>query len=235
MEEFLREYYSIITWSIEILAAVTGIVFYNKYKYTPAKYFIYFLIYTVFVELIGHYPSWDFLSTLNERLKGTLIERNYWWFAIFWTIGSTIFYVFYYNKILKNSKNRSIVKYAGIIFVLSSVIFILIYPKQIFIGQKGYLTMTSALVILMCVVLYFIEILKSDEILSFYKSLNFYISATILIWWFVTSPVIFFNIYFNPDDWDFVILQWQIFLIANIFMYSCFTFGLIYSSKKVNQ
>jgi len=217
------------------MAAVTGIFMYKKHKNTPAKYFIYFLVYTVLVELIGSYPSADFLSSLNAKLKGTIIERNFWWYAIFWTIGSTIFYAFYFSRILSNRNYKKIVEYLGFGFLLSSIIFIILNPQGIFTGNKDYLTITSAIVILLSVVLYLIEILQSERILTFYKSLNFYISATVLIWWLVTSPVTFYKVYFNKADWDYIILQYQIYLIANIFMYSCFTFGLIYSSKKVNQ
>lgn len=54
--------------------------------------------------------------------------------------------------------------------------------------------------------------LQSETILSFYKSINFYISSTILIWWLVITPLVFFQIYFLNVDWSFIILRWQIYL-----------------------
>jgi len=217
------------------MAALTGLLLLKKYKHTSARYFIYFLVYTVVLEMVGSYPKMDFLSSLNSSLKGTLFERNYWWYGIFWTIGSAVFYSFYYWKILKTPLYRKIVKYSGITFFIGSAVFNITYPEFFFNGQKGYVSAASVIVILICATLYFIEILKSDQILSFYKSLNFYISVSILIWWLVITPTTFYEAYFIKEDSDYVLLKWQVLLVSNIFMYSCFTFGLIYSSNKANQ
>ncbi|RMZ50932.1 hypothetical protein EB822_06015 [Flavobacteriaceae bacterium PRS1] len=74
--------------------------------------------------------------------------------------------------------------------------------------------------------------LQSETILSFYKSINFYISSTILIWWLVITPLVFFQIYFLNVDWSFIILRWQIYLFMNIFMYSSFTIALIWCKPQ---
>ena len=51
MEEFLKQYYALITYGVELLAAVTGLLCLKKYKTTAAKYFIYFLVYVFILEL----------------------------------------------------------------------------------------------------------------------------------------------------------------------------------------
>jgi len=218
------------------MAAFTGLLLLKKYKHTAARYFIYFLVYTVFVDFLGNYTNWDFFESLNLRLKGTIFERNYWWYHIFWTIGSAVFYSFYFSIILETLLYKKIVKYAGIIFFTVSALLISAFPELLFNGQKGYVaSTTSVIVIFICVAFYFIEILKSDHILSFYKSINFYISVSILIWWLVTTPMTFYEAYFIKEDNDYVLLKRQVLLFSNIFMYLCFTFGLIYSRNKVNQ
>lgn len=215
------------------MAALTGLLLFKKHKHTAARYFIYFLVYTVFVDLLGNYTNWDFIGSLN--LRGTIFERNYWWYGIFWTIGSAVFYAFYFSRILETSLYKKIVRYSGVIFFAGAALFIIAYPDLFFNGQRGYVATASVIVILICVTLYFIEILQSDQVLSFYKSLNFYISISILIWWLVTTPTNFYELYFIKEDSDYVILKWKVYLISNVFMYSCFTFGLIYSSNKVNR
>lgn len=233
MEEFLKQNYRTLTFSVEILAVVFGILSYKKYKHTTAKYFIYFLIYVLFVDCIGNYPfyvkEYKFLSNINAIIKGTVFEKNKWWYTIFWRIGSILFFTFYYSKIVKNHIRQKAIKYFGIIFLITSL-FTLIYNRDVFFTSSfPLITIMGAVIVVLCVTFYFIDILFSNEILKFYKSINFYISSAILLWWLIITPILFFDIYHNQSDWDFVFLKWQIFLFVNFFMYITFTIGLIVS------
>ena len=77
-----------------------------------------------------------------------------------------------------------------------------------------------------------VKIINSQEILFFYKSINFYIAAVILIWWIITTPLMFYNMYFTSSDWTFVLLKREIILLANIFMYSSFTIALLWCKPQ---
>ena len=96
------------------------------------------------------------------------------------------------------------------------------------------LAVLGAFIILLCISFYFIEILNSDKVLNFYKSINFWISITLLIWWLVITPLVFYDIYFSAVDWNFIILKWQIYLMMNIFMYTSFTIALIWCKPENN-
>ena len=228
MEEFLRQNYSLITISIEILAAVTGLLVLKKYKGSAAKYFIYFLVYVIIIELFARYPRFLTNNGLFHIVEGTFLERNYWWYSITWTIGSALFYQYYYRKILKTEIYRKVIKYSALVFIVTTVIYI-VFNLNAFLTMSNILISSLGLaVILLGVVFYFMEIFKSDRILSFYRSLNFYISATVLVWFLITTPMMFYEVYFSKADWNFVILKWQIYLFANCFMYLTFTFGLLW-------
>lgn len=108
--------------------------------------------------------------------------------------------------------------------------FELLFIKSAYWG----ITIFGALIVLFGAVSYFIEVLKSDKILDFYKSIDFYISATVFIWWLVITPISFYNIYFTTADWNFIILKWQIYLFANIFMYGMFSFALLWCKPQNN-
>lgn len=236
MEEFLRDNYSLLIRFVEIMAAVTGLLLVKKYRDSSVKYFIYFLVYIAILELIGGYPTYlanyDFLKDYKIAVKGTFLERNYWWYNIFWEIGSVLFYSFYFINILKTKFYIKLIKFTSITFFLSSIIYIAIHWSELFTTTIPFNSIFGAIVIMMCVILYFIEILQSNSILMFYKSINFYISSIILIWWLVITPIVFYNIYFSAVDWNFIILKWQIFLFANIFMYSSFTIALIWCKPQ---
>ncbi|WP_452224589.1 hypothetical protein [Lacinutrix chionoecetis] len=232
MEEFLRQNYSLITHSVEVLAAITGIIFFKKYKLVAAKYFILFLVYAAIVDFIGEYPNlynkWNWLSAL----KASKFRYNYWFFSIFYILACVVFYCFYYNKVLRNKTFKK----TSILICVSTIAFSIVYIafniEDFFIGFIPLICVLSALSILIYTIFYFIEVLQSDKILKFYKSINFYISIGIFFWWLITTPVIFYGVYNSNEDWNFVLLKWQIYLFANIFMYITFTIGLIVSKPE---
>lgn len=232
MEKFIREYYTLITHGVEIMAAVTGLLLLSYYKRSAVKYFIYFLVYVAILEILGSYPrillKYDFLSGLKDVVNNTPFKMNYWWFTIFWSIGSKLFYSFYYYTILDNKMFKKIIKFSAITFFLFSIFIILNNLEEFFNGRHFAITLFGAIIVLMCVLFYFIEMLNSDKILTFHKSFNFYVTATIFIWWLATVPLSFYTKYFNTADQDFVLLKYVILLFSNIFMYGVFTFALIW-------
>tara|TARA_R110002050_G_scaffold100607_2_gene208387 strand:- start:35752 stop:36456 length:705 start_codon:yes stop_codon:yes gene_type:complete len=228
LEEFLIHYKSEITRLIEITTAVVGIFFFKKYKDTDAKYFIYFLVYLSIGDFINTYTHYIRNNGVLSFLRGTVFEENYWWSTLFWKIGAILFFAFYYNKVLKSPVFKVIIRLSRYTFFVFSILYIIINWKDYFILFFPAISIFGAIIIFLCSVFYFIETLQSDKILSFYKSLNFYISVAIFIWWLIVTPLVFYDIYMSNSDWDFVFLRWEIYLFANIFMYSTFTFALIW-------
>lgn len=235
MEEFFRQNYRILTYSTEILAALTGIIFYKKYKFSNAKYFIWFLAYLAICEFLGGYNRYVRDDKFLNFLKGSLIEENYWWFTIFWKIGAILFFSFYYQRILSGPKFKFIIKYSGYSFLVFSIIYILLNWEDYFVQFFPIISILGAVIIFLCTAFYFYEILNSERILTFYKSIHFYISAAIFIWWLIITPLVFYDIYMSNGDWNFIFLRWQIYLLANLVMYSTFTFALIFCKPQLKD
>lgn len=232
MEEFFENNYSLLTRLVEFIAALTGVLCYKKYKDTPVKYFIYFLVGVLFLELIGSYPR--YVKKLEITwLKETLFEHNYWFYTIFWKIGSVLFMIFFFRKILKNKIVKEVLKYSALLFLLSAVVYYIFNFKKLFLNFSPYfIDVSGAFIVLFCAAFYFVEVLKTDKILSFYKSIDFYISATVFVWWLIVTPITFYNIYYSASDWNFIVLKWQIYLSANIFMYLTFSFALLWCKPQ---
>ena len=165
---------------------------------------------------------------LLKFLDDTVFERNFWWSTIFWKVGAILFFAFYYYKILESNVFKNVIKYSGYCFFIFSITYIIFNWDDYFIRFFPIISILGAFIIFLCTIFYFIEILQSDEILTFYKSLNFYISAAIFVWWLIITPLVFYDIYNSHYDWNFIFLKWQIYLFANIVMYSTFTFALIW-------
>jgi len=235
LEEFLRLNYNFITRSVEILAAITGIFLFKKYKHSASKYFIYFLVYLAVCDFIGTYTYYINDNGIFRFLKGTYFEYNYWWSTVFWKIGSILFFSFYYQKILKIKVFKKILRYIRYLFFAFSVGLILFNLDEFFTKSFVLISVFGLVIILLCVIFYFYEILRGEKILTFYKSIGFYISTAILVWWMVITPLMFYDIYFSTADWNFILLKWQIYLMANIFMYGTFTFALIWCQSDRDQ
>lgn len=232
MNEFLRQNYFLLTYSVEFLAAVTGIFCYKKYKSSVAKYFIFFLIYSFIIDLLGNYSRYINSVEFYQYIKGTIFEKNYLMFAIFGYLGRMYFFLFYYLMILKNELFKNVFKYISIFLIAISILHLIIHIEQFYYKGSTFLTINSSVLIILGAILYLVEVLQSDKILYFFQSINFYISCVFLIWLLIITPLTFYQIYFSTADWNFVFLKWQIYLFANLFMYITFTFALIYCKPE---
>ncbi|MCX7547419.1 hypothetical protein OS188_05560 [Xanthomarina sp. F1114] len=231
MLDFIYNYGSQLNDLILVVCAVIGIMFYKKYRNYNSKIFIYYLVYVALVDFIGSYPSYvieiEELHGLGNYLKGTYFSRNFWWFTIFWNIGSVLFMSYYYYVILKNRTFKKIVKYICLIFLASSIIYISQNVDAFFNSLLKFVNIFGALVILNCISLYFIEILNSDKILVFYKSLNSIVSITMFLWWLIITTLLFYEAYFSAYDIGYLNLRSNVYLFSNLFMYSTFSLALI--------
>ncbi|WP_250436925.1 hypothetical protein [Hanstruepera flava] len=181
------------------------------------------------IVFLGKYASYVRDDGFLNFLEGTLLEKNYWWFTIFWSIGGTVFFAWYFQKILNSKISKRILKISLVMFLIISVLEIVFTFPKFFNTSLPFNKIASLMIILKCVFFYFLEVLQSDRILNFYKALGFYISCAILILWLIQTPLVFFEHYFNLEDADYVNLRNRINLIAISFMYITYTVGLIVS------
>lgn len=232
MNDFLLAYKNTITFGVEILSAVTGLLVYSKYKSTAAKFFIWFLVGISFCDYANTYVYHIKNDGFFNFLEGTVFVRNYWWTTLYWNLGAILFFCFFYYNILASDKLKSIVKFIGITYSIFFSVYIMLHWEDFFVVFFPAIEVAGALVVFICTIFYFIEVLQSDKILTFYKSLNFFISFAIFIWWLIITPLIFYDIYHSNKDWNFIFLKWQIFLFANITMYLTFTFALLWCKPE---
>jgi hypothetical protein len=192
-------------------------------------------VYLSVCDFLGSYVHYIRNGGFLGFLEGTVFIRNFWWSTLFWKIGAIMFFSFYYNSILTNEKFKRIIKYSGYSFLVLSIIYILFNWDDYFIIFFPIIDILGAVIVFLCTAFYFFETLSSEKILTFYKSINFYISAAIFIWWLIITPLVFYDIYNSHYDWNFIFLKWQIYLFANIVMYLTFTFALIFCKPEADK
>jgi hypothetical protein len=245
MKEFLIGNYSLLTKSFEILAAMTGIFVYRKYRNSVAKYFIFYLIYIAILELVGGYVIYVRPDKFLHFLIGTLLEQNYWLYTLCWKVGAILFFNYYYFNIIENKNFKTVLKYTGYSYLVFSIVYIISNANSFFYMSFPVFSVIGAIIVFACCMFYFIELLQSERVLLFYKSLNFYISLVIFIWWLIITPLTFYSMYYgsvdlskpfrHPEffgDLNYITLQKMIYLFSNIFMYSTFIFALLWCKPQ---
>ena len=172
------------------------------------------------------------MSSIEAR-PGLLKNLNSFSYSHFWDLyrkGSRIcLFAILYHKILKTELFKKIIKYAALAYFIFATALILSDINALFKSAYTILYISQTVIILLCAIFYFLEVLEGDKILFISKSLYFYISFTIFFWWLITTPLIFFDKYYILEDKNYVILKTAIYIFANIFMYTTFSIGLIVS------
>jgi hypothetical protein len=232
MKNFLFENYVLINLIVVFIAAFTGCVLLKKYKETPVKYFIYFLIYVFITEFLGSYARILNQLGLYHLIDNTVFKYNFWWYTLTWYIGSAIFFTWYFRRIVKADFLKKILQYALIVFLIISFVSIACDFSQFFKGTFNFIRIGNMSIIMLSVTFYLSEILHTEKILKFYKDIHFYISVIVLIWLFVTIPLVHFVCGDASSDPKQAELKWLIMLFADMFMYLSFTFALLFSNPK---
>ena len=200
---------------IELTTAIIGSIYINKYKETPLKFFIILLWYTSINEIlvIFHFREISKFNSLTYNIYN-VINFTY------------LFFLFKYY--LSNRKNKVLV-----------TIFLIMYLLVFLINGffENYLTdfqrlpyILAALFLIITIVLYFIEVLNSEKVLFANKSLIFWISVGLLIYFVGIIPFRFLRNYYEylTDATIYFLVIFSLTVIMNI----CFIIGFIWSNKK---
>jgi hypothetical protein len=214
----------------ELMAALAASYYFFKTKDLRIKPFIWLLWLIVIVETLGLY-GFILLNNYDYDwfiwLKNSVFCENRWLFNIY-TFLSVVFLGLFFRNHLKDNKSK---KTVIIIVVLSSIFSIgyFILSKGFFTKSIPYDYVIQVFTIFIFVMLYFRELISSDEILMFYKSHIFYICTGLLLWNLCVTPLFLFDAYFYEVNQGFIEFRRKYLLIANILLYSCYTFAFIYS------
>ena len=207
--------YGFIT--LYVIVLTFGFYFRKKYNHNSAlRLWLYFIIYSFLSEVIGYY----FVQILEIRT--TLINNT-------WFIVSIFFYMlFFLSKIESRLKKNAIKSLVLVyfIFIILSVLFFNNYVNESMTNSF----IIGALFIVVTIMLFFTELLKSDVVLYIQKSLFFWISIGVLIFNIGLLPVLIIG---ELIDWQGIFNY--LIIILNIIMAGCFITGFLMSNKEFNS
>lgn len=193
---------------------------------------VWFLGITLFSEISGWY-TYFVEDGFLDFLKGTLFEKNYWLVNIY-AVLSYLFYINYFKWYLNAKKSILVLNWASILFVTASILE-LNFSAGFFERFMPISNILGTLLVFMSIAFYYLELLKSDQILKIHKSLPFYVSVGALLFHLCTTPLFIYSAYYSIlIDPSFVSLYRQIIFSSNYFLYSTYILGFLICYRTEN-
>lgn len=221
---------------VELIAALSGSYFYLKTSNKLIQPFVWYLWVVVFVETFGMYGFFLLNNYDNEifiSIKNSVWCTNTWLYNIYEII-SVILFGIYFRNILDRKLDKTIVEVSVIVYSIFTFAYFII-TDRFFIKSIPYNFLLQTFLVFTYVMLYYRQLLKSDDILIFYKSVFFYINSGLMLWFLVISPLFIFDTYLYAVNENFVEFRKTYLFIANLLLYSCYTFGFLYSLQFKKQ
>lgn len=204
---------------LELIAALTGSIYYKKYSNSFLKYFLYLLWFIVGLE----FTVWAIKECYDATLQNNFI------YNVATSIQYGYFFLLYY-KSLNTQKYKKWVLYFLLTFIVSVVINFIWGQKLMITGPFHSYTFTlGAILLIISIALFFAEILNSEKVLYFKRYLMFWISVGLVLFYSGIIPFVL-SLNFLPALLSSDSLS-IIFFTLNFMMYTCFTIGFIVSRK----
>ncbi|AXG68927.1 hypothetical protein KORDIASMS9_01146 [Kordia sp. SMS9] len=194
------------------IAALTAAIWYwQAYKKTTERYFLWFLIYVVIHEIVGLCYGY-FADGLNDIV-----------YNIF-TLVSFLFYFFWFHKIIR--KRKFLIPLLLSIFLVFFVydlfdkdLFYYLYLNPIIAGAFCILTLTIS---------YFVELLNTNTITSFASSQKFWIVTGLFSFYIGLIPLLIFHSYLDYGGNFYAI----VITVLNAVLYGCIFKSFLCLEKK---
>lgn len=199
---------------IQIIVAITASLTFKKYNSTFLKYFLVLFWLVVFVDFIAVF--------CNKKYESSLIVYNLYHLFNFTLL------LLIYRASLEKTKNKKLILYFLLLFLFTYV-FNMFFQNYITQTQTAPFIVGGVFVIT-SIVLYFTEILYSDEILNITRNLLFWISTGLLLYFIVKTPTRLLR-----NHWEDIINYKDIFVAEHaigIIMNLFFIIGLIWTKEE---
>ncbi len=227
----------LLIYLLEIGAAISGSVYLKNIQDPPPRsgLFVFYLWLVVFVEGVGIYPAYAYFSNYTKLgfIEGTLFDSNYWLFNIYNVFKILILSYFFIKQFISFRKQKAF--YILTWFIIFTFIIDIFFSGGFFTNFLLFSTVVEAIYIMILILMYYKELMESDRILNFQKSIVFYISVGLLVWHTMVTPLFIYNKYFARSSPEFVSLHSTILQLANIILYGIIILGFWVCLKKGKQ
>ena len=221
------------------LVAVGSLLKFSQHFGRPERVLVFYLCFSVFTECIGltrTIISENGLENTPFYLKYPQLINAYWWFNIY-TIISTLCFGFYFKSQLKSSKFKNFFKWLLIVFLGTTVIN-LIFSNVYFANYSLYTDISSVIILVAIISIYYYELLTTDRILSLGRSFAFLISVPVFLYYIAITPLFLLSSFFVPEELIFFNFYRSLLASGNFLLYGMFIFGYLWCywfNKSLNR
>ena len=199
----------------EFIAAIVATAYFKKYRHSSERYFLYFLWFTFFIEVLG------------AALKPFCPIVLSWIYSGF-SFVSVIFYFYWYYQILKTKQLRIVViVFASLFTLMTTLAYIL--PDEL--KNQGYAFVVGSIGVLILTLFHFYRLLNSNEVLIIKHKLSFWISTGLLLFYVGIIPLVLLTktLVISPLSRILILIS------LNLILYGCYVIGFIWTRKKYNR
>jgi hypothetical protein len=198
----------------ELGSLILAVFFYKKYKY-----YSFYKFFTIYITNIILFKAIDYF--IGDGTSG--VESNYDLYNIYTFFEFNFFALIYYSLIKNILRLRLVI---GLILLFNCIYFLSFY----FTTLSAFTVQIEGLFNSILIIVYFIELLNSNDILNYKKLFPFWMSVGFLVF-YLTSIPFFTLLYLNLFDTR---SMFNLLYALIILFHSCFIYGLI-SCKKAED
>ncbi len=216
----MKYYMQHILYLLELVACITGFIYWNKIKGSFWKWFPFYLAIICAVEITG-----DFLNYQKEYTVKNLIYNNF-------SIPLEFLFLYWlYYKYAAGEKKKRLVILCTVIY-LTSIVLDQVYFKDTNYYFNSFSYCIGNMVLLVAIISFFIQFSNSNEILHYRSSMIFWVSLGALIFYLGSLP--FYGLYnlLYKKYFEIFIFYSYIMYVCNWIMYSLFTVAFIWGKPK---
>lgn len=209
------------------VALLMALVRYPKYYSSPLKYFPVLLMYTFLTELLGYFTK--NYEVFHISIFTSIVNHNVIIYNIYNLVFFTYFYYVYWSYI-ESKRYKNFILYGGLFFLIIS--FINLFLQNFKLESQMYSYMAGALILLMCIILFFREQYHTSKKLDYRFTGIKWISIGLLIFYMGYVPIKASRFYYYLNQLNEYVHLRRIHLMLIILMYICFIIGFLRMKRK---
>lgn len=205
----------------ELLACVTGFIYWRKFRNTYWKFFPFYLALILLLELTAEYIGY---IDGNWKLNANL----YYFFGIPFQF---IFFCWFFHKWFKQTKEKKWPLIGVFVYLLAFFAEILLLNQMEFwFSSLSYLT--GNIILLVLIITFFLSLIKSEEILNYKSNMMFWVCTGLLVFYLGALP--FYGLWntLAKNYYRLFNTYWIIQMGLNYLMYIFFTIAFIWGKPK---
>ena len=209
------------------LTLLVALIKYPKYYSSPLKYFPILLMYTFLTELLGYFTK--NYEVFHISIFTSIVNHNVFIYNIYNLVFFLYFFYVYWSYI-EIKKYKNYILYGGIFYLIIS--FINLFLQNFKLESQIYSYLAGALIILICIILFFREHRISSKRLDYRYTGIKWISIGLLIFYMGYVPIKASRFYNYINQLNEYVHFRRIHLTLIIIMYVCFMVGFLRMKRK---